>query len=92
MKIKILLSIIALSFFVSSCYRAPNEAIFVEDLDLVITNYDENRNYGSYTTFGIADSFSLASNDDDIDEQSRQRKVCSAPAICINCFWSIILI
>ena len=47
----------------TSCYRSPNDTIFYEDLDMVITNYESDINYGTaYTTYAISDSFSLVSN------------------------------
>ncbi len=40
--------------FLSGCY--PSEDFFVEELDLVVTNYDEEENYARFTTFAVPDS------------------------------------
>ena len=55
----------------SSCYRAPDDSVFYDDLDLVHTNYDVNRLSGTnsypseYKTFAVADSIGFASNTED---------------------------
>jgi len=66
MKLKIF-SALTLIGTLSSCYRSPNDTIFVSDLDMVQTNYNPELKYGQeYTTFTIADSFALATNVDDV--------------------------
>lgn len=63
MKIRKFHLLFLLPALVISCYRAPDDTIFVEDLDMVTTTYDENISYGTeYMTYYIADSFGLASN------------------------------
>lgn len=62
MNFKRLLLVFISGITLLSCYRPPNDTVFNEDLDLVITNY-EDINYGAeYETYRIADSFSLVSN------------------------------
>ena len=38
----------------TGCY--PSEEFTVEELDLVVTNYDETENYSRFTTFAVPDS------------------------------------
>jgi hypothetical protein len=47
------------------CY--PSEDFFVEELDLVITNYDEDENFSRFMTFAVPDS--VARNGDDGSEE-----------------------
>ena len=43
-----------LLLLMSACY--PSEDFTVEELDLVLTNYDEEENYARFTTFAVPDS------------------------------------
>lgn len=59
---------ILLGSVLTSCYRAPNDSIYAEDLDMVVTNYDDKIDYpGVYSTYTLSDSFSLVSNSKDFD-------------------------
>ena len=53
LKFKWLLYTLA-ALLVQACY--PSEDFFVEELDLVVTNYDEEENYARFTTFAVPDS------------------------------------
>jgi len=73
---KFLLLITCGALTLSSCYRAPNESVFYEDLDMVTTQYTsaDYLNETKYKTYLIADTFAVASNveDFDVDEVNRQ--------------------
>lgn len=63
MKISNSLLILFMVLALSSCYRAPDDTVFVSDLDMVSTNYSSDIDYKTeYLTYSIADSFGLASN------------------------------
>ncbi len=62
MKLKIFSTLLIAAVF-TSCYKYPNDTIYIEDLDMVKTDYKLDLNYPQeYTTFTIADSFALATN------------------------------
>ncbi|HAW52693.1 MAG TPA: hypothetical protein DCX54_10260 [Flavobacteriales bacterium] len=60
----------------SGCYKAPDDNVYYEDLDLVHTNYDVQKASGDssypnvYKTYAVADSIGLASNTDEVDVES----------------------
>ena len=43
-----------LGILLSGCY--PKDELYIEDLDLVLTNYDKNTNFSSNKTYAISDS------------------------------------
>jgi hypothetical protein len=49
-----------------ACY--PSEDFFVEELDLVVTNYEEDENYARFTTFAVPDSV-IRIGDDGTEEK-----------------------
>ena len=58
-----LFSILLITATFTSCYKYPTDTIYIEDLDMIKTNYKLDLNYPQeYTTFTIADSFALATN------------------------------
>ncbi len=68
MKLKIPAIAVLIGVVMLSCYRSPNDTIFADDLDVVITNYQPDLNYADeFLTYAISDSFGIASNVDDID-------------------------
>jgi hypothetical protein len=67
------LIIIAVSgLFLASCYRAPEDNVNYEDLDMIQTYFNASRLSGTasyantYSTFAVADSFQFVTNDDDV--------------------------
>src|SRR4051812_33591003 len=46
--------ILFLGFWLSAC--VPKDDLYIEDLDLVITNYDKNTDFRTKKTYAISDS------------------------------------
>lgn len=66
---KRLLAWLAILLIITSCY--PGGARYVDQLDLVYTNYSDEFDFSSVSTFTIPDSIPL------VEEDSRQqRRVC----------------
>ena len=63
-------SIFLISIVFISCYKAPTDTIYESDLDMVITEYDRNRDYAvvyDSGTFFVSPELALASNVEDVD-------------------------
>jgi hypothetical protein len=69
MKTKLMVFLLA-SGLLSGCY-APKEDAFVEDLDLVVVDYDEEFNFAAPQTFFMPDSISRGEISDDDDDTGR---------------------
>ena len=57
---KLIIAVLALSLFISSCYK--EETFYTEDYDLTITHYDTEFDFTKYKTFYITDSVGLISD------------------------------
>lgn len=62
--------LVGLSLVLLSCYRSPDATIYQSDLDVVSTSYNNEIDFKSFLTYHITDSFFVASNVDDIDEDA----------------------
>ena len=70
MKTKLSLFILS-AILLSGCY-APDEDVFVEDLDLVVVDFDEDFDFNAPQTFYMPDSISRVQEGDDDDDDIGQ--------------------
>lgn len=66
-----LIGMLLITMLVVGCY-APNEDVFVEDLDLVVVDFDEDFDFNAPQTFFLPDSISRVQDGDDEDEDTGQ--------------------
>ena len=58
---KLSLGLIAIMIMMSSCYKDYDD-VYLADLDITLTYYDDTKNFSSYNSFVVRDSIGIVTD------------------------------